>query len=534
MINNSRRMVTANCEWSLHLPTAVAGHKSVSIATGQQERIPLQFKLPETLPPGGYELSAKVRFGDGTTQDDRFHIDIVPAATAVKTTAKIALFDPKGETADLLRKLNVSFSTVGAGDDLSAFDALIVGKSALTADGDAPRITRVHDGLRVLMFEQTSEVLEKRFGFRVQEYGLRTVFPRMPDHPLLAGLSPELLHDWRGEATLLPPRLTYELRPRLGPTVTWCGLTVPRIWRCGNQGNVASVLIEKPPRGDFRPIVDGGFSLQYSPLLEYREGQGMILFCQLDVTGRSEAEPASDMIVRNLVEYLSKWKPPPRREAIYCGEPAGAQFLESLGIAAANFEDGKPHANQVLIVAPGASPKLTENAKQISEWLKSGGSVVAIGLDQKDVEGWLTTPIKFRRHEHIAAYFEPPSANSPLAGIAPADVHSRDPRELPLVIDGATIVGDGILVKADNDNVVFCQLAPWQFDGNPHNLKQTRRRASFLVSRLLANAGIASSTPILERFNKPLAAGNSEHRWTEGLYLDQPEEWDDPYRFFRW
>jgi len=23
-------------------------------------------------------------------------------------------------------------------------------------------------------------------------------------------------------------------------------------------------------------------------------------------------------------------------------------------------------------------------------------------------------------------------------------------------------------------------------------------------------------------------------RWLTGLYLEQPEEWDDPYRFFRW
>ena len=23
-------------------------------------------------------------------------------------------------------------------------------------------------------------------------------------------------------------------------------------------------------------------------------------------------------------------------------------------------------------------------------------------------------------------------------------------------------------------------------------------------------------------------------RWLDGLYLDVPEEWDDPYRFFRW
>jgi len=26
----------------------------------------------------------------------------------------------------------------------------------------------------------------------------------------------------------------------------------------------------------------------------------------------------------------------------------------------------------------------------------------------------------------------------------------------------------------------------------------------------------------------------AEGRWTSGLYVDQPQEWDDPYRFFRW
>jgi len=26
----------------------------------------------------------------------------------------------------------------------------------------------------------------------------------------------------------------------------------------------------------------------------------------------------------------------------------------------------------------------------------------------------------------------------------------------------------------------------------------------------------------------------NERRWLDGLYLDAPEEWDDPYRFFRW
>ncbi len=178
---------------------------------------------------------------------------------------RIAIFDPKGETSALLNALGLPAEAIDASADLSAFDTFIVGKSALTSTGPAPDIRRVREGLKVIMFEQTAEVLEKRFGSRTAEYGLREVFARVPDHPVLAGLSAEHWRDWRGEATILPSRLDYTLRPRYGPTVQWCGLPVPRLWRCGNRGNIASVLIEKPAGGDFPPILDGGYSLQYSP-----------------------------------------------------------------------------------------------------------------------------------------------------------------------------------------------------------------------------------------------------------------------------
>jgi len=29
-------------------------------------------------------------------------------------------------------------------------------------------------------------------------------------------------------------------------------------------------------------------------------------------------------------------------------------------------------------------------------------------------------------------------------------------------------------------------------------------------------------------------AAKAEKRWLNGLYLDTPQEWDDPYRFFCW
>jgi hypothetical protein len=140
-----------------------------------------------------------------------------------------------------------------------------------------------------------------------------------------------------------------------------------------------------------------------------------------------------------------------------------------------------------------------------------------------------------KKAEHIATSFEPFGQSSPLAGVGPADVHNRDPRELPLVSGGARVIGDGVLARSESGNVVFCQLAPWQFDGPKQaNLKRTHRRTSFLASRILGNLGVSGATPLLERFNRPADASKPEPRWLQGFYLDQPEEWDDPYRFFRW
>ena len=110
---------------------------------------------------------------------------------------------------------------MAAAADLSGFDVLLIGKGALTVDGPSPDLKRVRDGLKAVVFEQTGEALEKRLGFRVEEYGLRQVWPRVPDSPLLAGLTAENLRDWRGSSTLLPPTLAYTLSQRYdgAPTV---------------------------------------------------------------------------------------------------------------------------------------------------------------------------------------------------------------------------------------------------------------------------------------------------------------------------
>jgi hypothetical protein len=541
LINNSRETVTADCQCSLGLPQAVAGVRHVSIATGQQERIPLHFALPATLAPGKCELNATVTFSTGDVQKDAFTIHVMPRPVATRPAAKIALWDPKGQTAALLTGMAVAFQPVEAGADLAGYDILVVGKEALGTGGPGPDLGRVREGLKVVVFEQTARTLEKRLGFRVAQYGLRQVFPRVSDHPLLAGLDPDNLRDWRGEATILPPRLEYETsRTFGGPAVRWCDIEVTRVWRCGNRGNVASVLIEKPARGDFLPILDGGYSLQYSPLIEYREGKGLLLFCQVDVTGRSEPDPAAQTLTRNLLRYAAAWKPAPRRQALYVGDPAGRLHLEFAGIPVESYAGGKLSLDQVLVVGAGGGEKLAASAAAVARFLTSGGNVLALGLDQSEANAFLPFKVSIKRAEHIAAFFEPAGVDSLLAGVGPADVHNRAPREIPLVSTGAAVVGDGVLATARGANVVFCQFPPYVVSRSegaghePQNVRRTYRRASFQLARLLANMGVAAPTPLLARFKSPVTAASPEKRWLDALYLDQPEEWDDPYRFFRW
>ncbi|MBN1675079.1 MAG: hypothetical protein JXR37_28820 [Kiritimatiellae bacterium] len=507
LINNHREPVSCDCKWSFALPQPVTGTRKTSVKAGEQARIPLRFELPAGLAPGQYEINATVTLGDGDVQTDTFAVHVLPPAPAAKAPGRLALFDPKGETGSLLAALGVPYRTVAANANLADFDTLVLGKESLTPLGPAPDISRVRDGLKVIVFEQTPEALEKRLGFRVAEYGMRNAFKRVPDHPLLAGLEAEHLRDWRGAATLLPARFKHHRGPQGALMVWWCDIEVTRLWRCGSRGNVASVSIEKPARGDFMPVVDCGFSLQYSPLLEYREGKGMVLLCQMDVTGRTEADPAADRLARNILAYAAAWKPGPGRRALYAGDPAGKRHLEEAGVAVGAYAGGQLAPEQVLVAGPGCGAQLAPHAAAIGAFVKAGGHILALGLDEANANAFLPLKIGTKNDEHISTVFEPFGAESLLAGVGPADVHNREPKEFPLVTGGALAIGNGVLARAENANVVFCQLAPWNFPyKHPQNMKRTFRRASYLVNRLLANMGVAGSTSrFLARFGNPAA-----------------------------
>jgi hypothetical protein len=200
-----------------------------------------------------------------------------------------------------------------------------------------------------------------------------------------------------------------------------------------------------------------------------------------------------------------------------------------------SYAGGKVAPHAVLVVAPGGGDVLSDHKADVREFLASGGLMLAVGLTGAEASSILPFPVTTHRAEHIDAYFEPSPASSPLVGVGPSDVHNRAAAEIRLIATGGDLVGNGVLATAAGGSVVFCQLVPWQFD-DPRNygVKATFRRTSCLVTRLLANLGAGVASPLLVRFSDPVAPGENESRWFGGYYLEVPESWDDPYRFFRW
>lgn len=529
VLNDSRRETAFS--YSCEFDGKDVAHGSGKVPPGEQVRIPFRFTAPDSSSNGEFALKASVDFHNGETQTDSFAINVVPAPEKLAVSCKIALWDAEGETAKLLASLGLKFDRIEAGSDLSGYDLLVVGRKTLTTSNPAPDFTKVRDGLRVVVFEQTAEALEKRLGFRVQEYGLRRLFIRHPSHPALAGVKEDWLRDWRGEATLLPPYLDNP-NPESYPMTEVNGFRSPQAWRCGCYGNLASVLVEKPAAGDFTPILDGGFDLQYAPLLEYREGKGLVLFCQLDLSGRkgcdasSEAagiripvlssvfgssdregcEPAAQLLASNIIRYAASFKPQPRLEGIYAGEEAGYAHLKKAGFEISRFSGKAPSARQVLILGPGGAKELGPQTAALASWLAGGGRMVGMGLgagEIKSLPGF--GDVELVEREHISSFFPAPS-EALLSGIGCAELNIREPRRLPLFADGPNIrpFGDGALATAKNVSAAFSQVAPWQFDySRQYNLKPTFKRGSFLASRLLCNAGLQAACPILERLKNP-------------------------------
>jgi hypothetical protein len=160
VINNSRVPIVCHYEWAFRrmdstaMLAGAASSEELRVETGHQTRVPLRVELPGDLPPGEYQWTIKARMqpvggedraSDEEIQEDQFRIHVLPAAGSVdadsplRDASRIALFDPQGETAQVLAELGIGARPVQARDDLAGYQLLVIGRGALSAE--APRRT---------------------------------------------------------------------------------------------------------------------------------------------------------------------------------------------------------------------------------------------------------------------------------------------------------------------------------------------------------------------------------------------------------
>jgi beta-galactosidase len=497
ILNDGRR--TRTCSYRVKASFAtqdIAG--SVAVPAGGKVLVPMSWAVPAGLADPDQRLTAAVDFGDGETQSDEFELQVVSAPPGLRLTAKVELFDPQGLTAPMLDRLGVAYTRMQGRAPAADCGILVVGREALADPSAVLDLARIATGLKVVVFEQTYETLLNRFGLRSNIHGVRNAFVRAPGHPILAGLTEANLRDWRGASTLTPPHIDTPAFETHDPRWSWCGLESTRVWRCGNRGTVASVLIEKPAKGDWLPLVDCGFDLQYAPLLQHAEGDGCIVFCQLDVSGRTEADPAAALICRNLLAYLDAFAPAPRRSVAYAGGAAGAALLDTLGVACAG---AKAPGETLLVLGGGGGAGREGLLRQVEEGL----NVLALGLDAAEIAALLPGVAAARASTQASAMAECLGLPE-FAGTSNADLHWRTLLPFAALEGVPADRGTAALavIARGRGRIVLCQAAPWMFDyaAKPY-LRSTYRRNAFLVSRLLANLGAPATAQMAGCFARP-------------------------------
>ena len=478
---------------------------TVTVAPGGRADVPVSFTLPGHA--GRYTIEAEFRFADGVTQRDAFALD-ARASVAAPMVKNLLVYDSKGLTAQELKRLGIAATSTDLSSPPSDGTLLVIGRETLTRDLlDRVLVPAARRKCRILVFEQDKSTLES-VGFRVQAYGLRRAFPRFADWSLGFALTTDDLRDWCGESTLLPPYLTNVPATEANyRSDTWAGFRNTRVWRCRLRGAVASVIPEKPSVGDWRALCDGGFDLQYAPLLDWRIEQGCITFCQLDVTGRTAADPVADDLVRRLVARLAqplgwpKWPRPIGQRAWIAGRD------RLIGIK----QNPDERDSGVYVVSSGAA-----RPADFLDQIARGGRALCLGLTAEEVKAWSPVPLAVAETNNCyATRVEriPPELN----GLSNADWSWHGAMDFAAFTDRVPDGNNALrVVRHGKGWILFWQVPPWKIDAEakPY-LRTSRRRAEAMLARLFGNLGCVSLVGSV-------------------LYSDVPVPEDDPYRYYRW
>ena len=269
----------------------------------------LNIDLPTDLKTGDYELSGKVFSGTREVSHNEAKLFIAqkdwPRPPA-KPADRIYVFDPPGDTASALTKLDVPIETIKDPRQLPDAPAvLVIGENAwnsgLTSQKDALK-KFIADGGRILCLQPdrknfdsswlpspirffTGSANDPKYPTPSRPYsGNMNINPERPSHPVFAGLDRHRLELWSDYTGWDQTKPGF---PQIYPVTTGFCLT--------DTNALAHTAI----------LADYDRGLEGIGLCEMFAGKGSVILCGFDVVRRSGLDPVADKFLLNLVDYAA-------------------------------------------------------------------------------------------------------------------------------------------------------------------------------------------------------------------------------------
>ena len=486
-LNDTAKPQPYSLEWTVEVGGAplTNGKTNGELPVGIPTFVPIAFSVSDVQAKTAGMLRLKATIG-GSPHDDAFSFTILPPSRMLALRSPVMLLDPEGTTTKWLAGMGVKTSLPPSdASPIPLPGILVLGRNAIakTPTADWPPLRArieafVKGGGRVLIMSQDPEWVRANSGLRIARPAGRRFWPvpTQASHPILAGLDGEDFRDWRGAGTLVDPALSMDLN-RAVPVIPRWG------WHLNNTGSVASAAMEKPHFGRWTPLLEGEFDLAYSPLMEARIGDGLLVWCGLDLDGRTEEDPSAALVSRRLLSYLDGPLPAiaAQAPATYIGGPEGEKLLASLGLVFKKANAAPPQLGLLIIGEGGATPSDAE----LSAFVKSGGRLLLLGgaantlgfaLASKKLGGASSPPLW-------------PEA----AGLSPSDLRLRVDFEAPLLDPGSNeTAANGLLGRrAEGRGVAIAfPLTPDRLPAKDKTyLRFSQWRLTRALSQILANLG---------------------------------------------
>jgi beta-galactosidase len=268
---------------------AASVEEDVLVGRGRRHALAVSLDLAACR-PGRYVWRGQFTCSDTGETLDTWERPVAVAARGeaeLSAAVRVAVFGP-GSLRTALTDLGVTPTYVDSLEKLDPdeYPVLILEKNTVAAGSLQNRLVQAfcRAGGRVLVMEQVVSLFP---GMRVEDKPLQTQFFRAPDHPVLSGLTEEDVAFW-GDSPY----------PEQGGNA----FVLSRAYR-KDDGRHALCILD----GDEGGFGQGG--LDFAGLLELREGAGLVLACQLNITDKAAMIPAAARLLANLLRRLYDYRP---------------------------------------------------------------------------------------------------------------------------------------------------------------------------------------------------------------------------------